>query len=64
VLAVIVPAHHEEEDLDACLQSLLRAARWPALGGESVLFVVRWSLAMTATTKPLSPARLAARSVS
>ena len=27
-------------ELDACLQSLLRAARWPALGGESVIFVV------------------------
>jgi len=40
VLAVVVPAHNEERELDACLQSLLRAARWPALGGESVLFVV------------------------
>ena len=40
VLAVVVPAHNEENALDACLQSLLRAARWPALGGESVIFIV------------------------
>lgn len=40
MLAVIVPAHNEEQTLDVCLRSLVQAARWPALGGESVLIVV------------------------
>lgn len=40
MLSVIVAARNEERELDACLQSLWRAARWPALGGESVLVVV------------------------
>ncbi len=40
MLAVIVPAHNEERELDSCLQCLVQAARWPALGGESVLLVV------------------------
>ena len=40
MLAVIVPAHNEEHELDVCLRSVIRAARWPALGGESVLIVV------------------------
>ena len=40
LLAVIVPAHNEERELDSCLRYLVRAARWPPLGGESVLIVV------------------------
>jgi glycosyltransferase involved in cell wall biosynthesis len=40
MLAVIVPAHNEERELEACLQSVRRALRWPALQGEATLCVV------------------------
>ncbi|MDA8523233.1 glycosyltransferase [Acidovorax sp. NCPPB 4044] len=40
MIGVVVPAHDEEERLEACLQSLQEAARHPALGGEGVTIVV------------------------
>jgi glycosyltransferase involved in cell wall biosynthesis len=40
MLAVVVPAHNEQEHIGACLQSI-RIASWnPRLGGEPVLIVV------------------------
>ena len=40
MIAVIVPAHDEEEHLAGCLRSLTAAARSPLLRGEPVLTVV------------------------
>jgi glycosyltransferase involved in cell wall biosynthesis len=40
MIAVIVPAHNEEAQLAACLQSLARAAACPALAGEAVWVIV------------------------
>lgn len=40
MLAIIVPAHNEERDIDACLASLVATARDPALGAEEVLILV------------------------
>jgi glycosyltransferase involved in cell wall biosynthesis len=40
VIGVVVPAHNEEECLDACLQAILRAAAHEALAGEGVRIVV------------------------
>jgi glycosyltransferase involved in cell wall biosynthesis len=40
LIAVIVPAHNEEERIAACLQSLLLACACPVLKGEQVLIVV------------------------
>ncbi len=40
MLGVVVPAHNEEDHIDACLASLYEAARCPQLGGEEVVVVV------------------------
>jgi glycosyltransferase involved in cell wall biosynthesis len=40
MLAVIVPAHDEEEHIGTCLRSLGKASRCPRLDGEPVLIVV------------------------
>lgn len=40
MLAIIVPAHDEERDLDACLASLAIAAQDPALNGETLMVIV------------------------
>lgn len=40
MLAVIVPANNEEAVIGLCLRSLDAAARWPGLGGETVLVIV------------------------
>lgn len=40
MIGVLVPAHDEEAVLGDCLQSILAAARCPALGGEAVGIVV------------------------
>ena len=40
MLAVVVPAHDEEEHIGACLASVRTAARCPRLNGERVLVVV------------------------
>jgi glycosyltransferase involved in cell wall biosynthesis len=40
MLAVVVPAHDEEEHIGACLASVEIATRCPALNGEQVLIVV------------------------
>ena len=40
MIAVIVPAHNEEDHLLACLASITIAARCPNLGGERVVTVV------------------------
>lgn len=40
MIAVIVPAHNEEQHLGDCLDSLRVAAACPALGGEPVLAIV------------------------
>ncbi len=49
MLAVVVPAHNEEEHVEACLVSLLDAARNPALDGEGVLIVVALDACSDAT---------------
>ena len=40
MIAVVVPAHNEEEHLDACLQSLRLASRCARLKAEAVVLVV------------------------
>lgn len=40
MLGVVVPAHDEEEHIEACLQSLRVASRHRSLGGEKVMIVV------------------------
>jgi len=40
VIGVVIPAHDEQDHIGFCLQSLLRAARCPALGGEQVVLIV------------------------
>lgn len=40
MIAVIVPAHNEEEHIEACLRSLDRASRFVGLNGEAVSVVV------------------------
>lgn len=40
MIAIIVPAHNEEERIEDCVQSLLKAARHPALGDEIVKIIV------------------------
>ncbi|OZI64057.1 glycosyltransferase [Bordetella genomosp. 1] len=40
MIGVCIPAHNEEAVIDACLASVLRAARHPALGGEPVRIAV------------------------
>lgn len=40
MLAVVIPAHDEEQHLGACLQAVARAAACPALGGEPVRVIV------------------------
>jgi len=40
MIGVVVPAHDEEDQIGACLQSLLLAAHCPRLTGEAVLLVV------------------------
>lgn len=40
MIAIVVPAHNEEEEIGGCLDSLLRAARHPALAGEVVRIIV------------------------
>ncbi len=40
MIGVVIPAHDEEERLEACLTSVLRASRHPALGGEPVRVMV------------------------
>lgn len=40
MLAIIVPAHNEEERIATCLRSLMKAARHPYLAGEPVMIVV------------------------
>jgi glycosyltransferase involved in cell wall biosynthesis len=40
LIAVIVPAHNEEERIVACLESLLMACACPQLKGETVLTIV------------------------
>ncbi len=40
MLAVVVPAHDEEDHIGACLESVRIAARCPRLNGERVLIVV------------------------
>jgi glycosyltransferase involved in cell wall biosynthesis len=40
LIAVIIPAHNEEQHLGACLDSLHRASRCPDLGGEDVRLIV------------------------
>jgi glycosyltransferase involved in cell wall biosynthesis len=40
VIGVVIPAHNEEDYLDACLHALSRAAVHPDLAGETVCIVV------------------------
>jgi len=40
MLAIVVPAHDEEQHIEACVQSLQAAASHAPLGGEAVLIVV------------------------
>lgn len=40
MLAVIIPAHNEARLIGACIQSIIRAAQHPALGGEEVAIIV------------------------
>lgn len=40
VIAVVVPAHNEQESIGACLRSLLVASQCGALGGEAVMIIV------------------------
>ena len=40
MLGIIVPAYVEEERIEACIQSLFKAAAHPALGGEAVQAIV------------------------
>lgn len=40
MLGVVVPAHNEEDHIDACLASVYAATRHPRLGGEKVVVVI------------------------
>ena len=40
MIAIIVAAHNAQDQIDACLESLVRAARHPALAGEDVQITV------------------------
>jgi glycosyltransferase involved in cell wall biosynthesis len=40
VIAIVVPAHNEEDCIDACLRSLIVAAAHPGLAGEAVEITV------------------------
>jgi glycosyltransferase involved in cell wall biosynthesis len=40
MIGVAIPVHNEEDTMVACLESVLAAARHPALGGERVLVAV------------------------
>lgn len=40
MIAIIIPAHNEEDCIDACLASLLKAASHPGLNGEEVQITV------------------------
>lgn len=40
MIAIIVPAHNAQETIDACLESLVRAARHPALAEDEVQITV------------------------
>jgi glycosyltransferase involved in cell wall biosynthesis len=40
MLAVIVPAHNEEEHVEACVESVYRASVFVGLGGEAVTIIV------------------------
>ena len=40
MIAVIVPAHNEEEHIGACLAAVNQASRSPLLLGESVALIV------------------------
>ena len=40
MLGVVVPAHNEEDHIDACLASVYAATRHPRLGGENVVVVI------------------------
>ncbi len=40
MIAIIVPAHNAEDHIDACLESLVRAARHPALSDDEVQITV------------------------
>lgn len=40
MIAIIVPAHNAEDHIDACLESLVRAARHPALAEDDVQITV------------------------
>lgn len=40
MIGVVIPAHDEEDHIGFCLQSLMRASRCPALGGEQVVLIV------------------------
>lgn len=40
MIAIIVPAHNAQETIDACLESLVRAARHPALAEDDVQITV------------------------
>lgn len=51
MIGIVVPAHNEEAHIGACLQSLLAAARWPALQGEDVLIVVALDTCSDATER-------------
>lgn len=40
MIGVCIPAHNEEDYIDACLASVIRASTHPGLAGEAVLIVV------------------------
>jgi hypothetical protein len=40
LIAAIVPAHNEEDQILSCLAALRAPARFPALGGEQVALIV------------------------
>jgi len=68
MIAVIVPAHDEEQRLGACLHSLARAACHPALQGEAVRIIValdacRDASARIAAAHGAQTVRLRARNV-
>ena len=68
MIAVIVPAHDEEQRLGACLHSLTRAAAHPALQGEPVRVIValdacRDASARIAAAHGAQAVRLRARNV-
>jgi glycosyltransferase involved in cell wall biosynthesis len=51
MLGVVVPAHDEEADIGACLESLLIASRSPRLLGEPVVIVVALDACRDATER-------------